>query len=601
MESNAIPERKDVPASDKWDLTTLFKTDQDWEKALAKIESDAKKVAAFQGKLASGPQDLLSALKAYEELWKNIELVDSYAGLLHTADEGDEKSTDMEGRSEMATAKASALTSFFDSELSSIPESDINSWIERDDFKDYKIYVQKLLRQKEHILSEKEERILALQSESGSTAEKTFSVAENVDINNLFGTITVDGKDLPLTQTTWSQFMENPDRAVREAAYKKFYKNFEDHQNILAGLYAGSVNQDVFVARARGYKSSLDAALFGNKVPESVYRNLIDTVHKNFGPLRKYYSIRKRALGVKELRHYDVYVPLVPNVSTKTSYDEAVEICREALAPLGKDYTDILCGGLKGGWVDRYENKGKRSGAFSNGSYTGYPYILLNYKDSIIRDVFTMAHEGGHSMHSWYSAKSNPFMQYNYTIFEAEVASTFNEELVFQHLIKKADKPEMRTYLLAMRAADIMATLHRQTMFAEYELKTHELVENGTPLSAPLLRKVYRGLLEEYFGPEMVFEENSDMEGLRIPHFYSAFYVYKYATGISAAMALADRVTKGGEAERNDYFNFLKSGGSRYPIESLKVAGVDMESPAPVQAALDKFAAIIDELDKCIK
>ena len=262
MNTNAIPERKDVPASDKWDLTTLFKSDADWEKALAKIEGDAKKVAAFQGKLAAGPNELLDALKAYEELWKNIELVDNYASLLKTSDEGDEKYSDMEGRAEMATSKAAALTSFFDSELSAIPDADINSWIERDDYKDYKIYVQKLLRQKEHILSEKEERILALQSESGSTPEKTFSVAENVDINNLFGTINVDGKDLPLTQTTWSQFMENPDRSVREKAYKQFYKNFESHQNILASLYAGSVNQDVFIARARGYKSSLAQVLF---------------------------------------------------------------------------------------------------------------------------------------------------------------------------------------------------------------------------------------------------------------------------------------------------------------------------------------------------
>ena len=292
MNSNTIPERKDVPASDKWDLTTLFKTDNDWEAALAKIESDAASVEAFQGKLASGAETLLAALKAYEALWKNIELVDNYASLLKTADDGDEKATDMEGRAEMATSKASALTSFFDSELSAIPDADILAWIERDDFKDYKVYVQKLLRQKEHILSQKEERILALQSESGGTAEKTFSVAENVDINNLFGTINVDGKDLPLTQTTWTQFMENPDRSVREKAYKQFYKNFEDHQNILANLYAGSVNQDVFIARARGYKSALSAALFGNKVPESVYRNLIDTVHKIFGPLRKYYSIR---------------------------------------------------------------------------------------------------------------------------------------------------------------------------------------------------------------------------------------------------------------------------------------------------------------------
>ncbi len=597
MADEKIPLRNEIPESDKWDLTTLFKNDSDWENALSQIERDANAVARFQGTLGESAETLLAALKAYEALWKNVELVDNYASLMHNADEGDERATNMEGRANMASTKASAQVSFFDSELAAISQEKISEWIERDDFRDYKIFIQKLLRAREHILSEKEERILALQGESALTAYKTFSVMENVDLNNLFGSVEVDGKKLPLTQTTWTEFLENPNREIREKTYKQFYGVFEQHQNTLANLYAGSVNQDVFESRARGYKSSLDAALFGNKVPESVYRNLIETVHKNFPALHKYYSIRKRVLGVEELRHYDVYVPLVKDVQTKTSYDEAVEICREALAPLGSEYTDTLCAGLKGGWVDRYENRGKRSGAFSSGAYTGYPYILLNYKDSIIRDVFTIAHEGGHSMHSYYSAKSNPFMQYNYTIFEAEVASTFNEELVFRHLLKNAKDSAMKNYLLAMRASDILATLHRQTMFAEYELKCHELVEGGTPLSAPVLRKTYRDLLEQYFGSEMHFEEASDMEGLRIPHFYSAFYVYKYATGISAALALAERVCSGGKTERDDYFAFLKSGGSRYPIESLKVAGVDMESVAPVQAALDKFSQIVDELD----
>ncbi|MBQ9622387.1 MAG: oligoendopeptidase F, partial [Treponema sp.] len=266
--------------------------------------------------------------------------------------------------------------------------------------------------------------------------------------------------------------------------------------------------------------------------------------------------------------------------------------------PLVKSYPFILCAGLNNGWVDRYENKGKRSGAFSSGAYTGYPYILLNYKTDSIRDLFTMAHEGGHSMHSYYSKTNNPFMCYNYTIFEAEVASTFNEELVFEYLLREAKTPEMKAYLLSMRADDILATLHRQTMFAEFELKAHELVESGTPLSAQVLRKIYRELLEQYFGPEMVFEPESDMEGLRIPHFYGAYYVYKYATGISASLALAKRVTQGGEAEREDYFKFLKSGGSRYPIESLKVAGVDMSTTEPVQAALDVFANLVAELEK---
>ena len=436
--------------------------------------------------------------------------------------------------------------------------------------------------------------------QTAETPYTAFSVLTNVDINKTFGTVNVDGEEKPLTETTWSVFLHSQDRKVREEAYKKFYAKFEEHQNSIAALYAGSVNQDIFSVRARGYDSSLHQALYGNKVPLSVYHNLIDCIHKNLDTLHEYYSLRKKVLGVKELRHWDVYVPLVKSVETKTSYEEAVEICRKALAPLGKEYTDRLCDGLLNGWADRYENVGKRSGAFSSGCYIGNPYILLNYKDDVIRDVFTMAHEGGHSMHSWYSVHNNPFMSYDYTIFEAEVASTFNEELVFKYLLENAKSKEMKAYLLSMRADDILATLHRQTMFAEFELKAHEAVENGTPLTAELLRKIYRDLLELYFGPEMVFESNSDLEGLRIPHFYTAFYVYKYATGISAALALAKRVTEGGEKEREDYFRFLKSGGSRYPIESLRVAGVDMESTEPVQAACDTFKAIVDELKQIL-
>lgn len=595
-----ILERKDVKDEYKWDLSTLYKSDDDWEKALASLSDLTKKAASFKGKLGESKETLLSAIKAVEALNMEAETVANYASLKHSADVGDSDAMDKEGRAMMALTASDTELSFFDPELQSIDDEKINSWIEDNSFDDYRIFLKKLLRAKPHILSEKEERIMALQGESGETAQNTFELLTNVDLD--FGTVKdSDGKEKKLTQSTYSSFMENPDRKIREEAYKKFYGEFEAHANTIASLYAGSVNNDIFYARARGYKSSLDAALFSNKVDESVYRNLIETVHKNLPALHRYYSLRKKILGVEELRHYDVYAPLVNNVDTKTTYEEAVEICREAMAPLGKEYTDTLCGGLLGGWVDRFENKGKRSGAFSSGCYRGYPYILLNYKDDVIRDVFTMAHEGGHSMHSWYSARNNPFMQYNYTIFEAEVASTFNEELVFEYLLKKAENAgdtNMKKYLLAMRANDILATLHRQTMFAEFELKCHEMVENGTPLSAENLRKTYRELLELYFGPKMHFEENSDMEGLRIPHFYNAFYVYKYATGISAALALAKRVTEGGEAEKEDYFKFLKSGGSRYPIESLKVAGVDMSSSQPVQDALDVFAGLVDELEK---
>lgn len=600
MSNTTIPARKDIPESDKWDLSSIYKSNEEWEENLKVLPSLTEKVVQYKGRLGESSDVLLEALKALEEAELRMETVYHYASLQHEADEDDSSATDRDGRAMMAYTRMMSDLSFIDPEIQSVDETKLREWISLPEFKDYKIYIEKLLHFKKYILSEKEERILSLQMQPAQTPYNAFSVLSNVDMNKTFGTVNVCGENRPLTETTWSVFMENQDRKVREEAYKKFYKKFEEHQNTIAALYAGNVNQDVFLMRARGYSSSLEMALFGNKVPVSVYHNLIDCVHKNLAPLHEYYALRKKVLGVEELRHYDVYVPLVKSVETKTSYDEAVEICRKALSPLGTEYTDRLCDGLKNGWVDRYENVGKRSGAFSSGSYIGNPYILLNYKDDVIRDVFTMAHEGGHSMHSWYSVHNNPFMCYDYTIFEAEVASTFNEELVFEYLLKNAETKEMRAYLLSMRAGDILATLYRQTMFAEFELKAHELVEGGTPLTAELLRKIYRELLELYFGPEMHFEPNSDMEGLRIPHFYSSFYVYKYATGISAALALAKRVTEGGAKEREDYFAFLKSGGSRYPIESLRIAGVDMEKTKPVQDACDEFAKVIAELKEIL-
>ena len=600
MSNTTIPARKDIPESDKWDLSSIYKSNEEWEENLKVLPSLTEKVVQYKGRLGESSDVLLEALKALEEAELRMETVYHYASLQHEADEDDSSATDRDGRAMMAYTRMMSDLSFIDPEIQSVDETKLRKWISLPEFKDYKIYIEKLLHFKKYILSEKEERILSLQMQPAQTPYNAFSVLTNVDMNKTFGTVNVCGEERPLTETTWSVFMENQDRKVREEAYKKFYKKFEEHQNTIAALYAGNVNQDVFLMRARGYSSSLEMALFGNKVPVSVYHNLIDCVHKNLVPLHEYYALRKKVLGVDELRHYDVYVPLVKSVETKTSYDEAVEICRKALSPLGTEYTDRLCDGLKNGWVDRYENVGKRSGAFSSGSYIGNPYILLNYKDDVIRDVFTMAHEGGHSMHSWYSVHNNPFMCYDYTIFEAEVASTFNEELVFEYLLKNAETKEMRAYLLSMRAGDILATLYRQTMFAEFELKAHELVEGGTPLTAELLRKIYRELLELYFGPEMHFEPNSDMEGLRIPHFYSSFYVYKYATGISAALALAKRVTEGGAKEREDYFAFLKSGGSRYPIESLRIAGVDMEKTKPVQDACDEFAKVIAELKEIL-
>ena len=598
MEAKKIPLRNEIPENDKWDLTTLYKTDADWEKDLEKISPIATEIATFKGTLADSPENLLGALKKLSELEQICEVAGSYAFLLTAGDAGESKFQEMQGRYIMVATAAETEFSFLIPEIQAIPEDKISAWIEREDFADYAIWLKKLLRLKPYILSEKEERLLTLQGETSRTAKKAFNMLTNVDMD--FGTVKTDDAEIPLSQSTYSVLLENPNREIRRTAYNQFYGVFEKHKNTIASLYEGSVNQDIFEARSRGYSSARSMALFPDRVPESVYDNLISAVRQELPVLHRYYSLRKKVLKLDELRHYDVYVPLTSDVKTNISYEESVEIIRKALSPLGTEYTDTLCTGLLNGWVDRYENKGKRSGAFSAGAYTGYPYILLNYKSDVLRDVFTMAHEGGHSMHSYYSAKSNPFMQYDYTIFEAEVASTFNEQLVFDYLLKNAETPEMKAYLLSSRASDILATLHRQTMFAEFEKQTHELVESGTPLSVDVLRSTYRKLLQDYFGPEMVFEDASDLEGLRIPHFYNAFYVYKYATGISAALALADRVTSGGAKEREDYFSFLKSGGSRYPVDSLKVAGVDMESVEPVQAALKKFEQLVEQLEKIL-
>lgn len=595
MKNNSIPDRADVPAKDKWDLSSLYMSDSDWESDLSIIPDLADELLAFKGKLAESADTMRNALDTYCQLLMTMETTGNYAFLLTSADAEDSGNQDKYGRYMMICSAAEAKISYFIPELQAIPDDEMKKRMERPDFADYRIWLEKKARMKPYILSDKEERIMALQSETGETAKHTFEMLSHTDLN--FGKIKTKEGMKPLTQSSWSSFMENPDREIRRKAYKKFYGTFDANKNTIASLYAGSVNQDVFEARARGFDSVRQMRLFPDKVDESVYDNLVHTVRENLEPLHKYYSIMKKMLGVDELRHYDVYVPLIPEVSKVTPYEDAVEIIRNALAPLGKEYTDTLCHGLLSGWVDRYENKGKQSGAFSSGTYVGEPFILTNYKPDVLGSIFTLAHEGGHSMHSWYSKRSNVFMSYDYTIFEAEVASTFNEQLVYQYLMKTAKDEKLKKYLIAMRAGEILATLYRQTMFAEFEHTAHVLVEQGKPLSADVLRAEYRKLLEAYFGPEMHFEKTSDLEGLRIPHFYRAYYVYKYATGISASLALAKRVTEGGEAEKEDYFKFLKSGGSRYPIEALKIAGVDMSSSAPVQAACDTFADLVRQME----
>ncbi len=591
--SKEIPLRSQVKETDKWDLSSLYPCDEAWETDLAKLQKKIDEAGKFKGTLGKDPENLLSAMKWISDAFMLAEQVYVYASLKSSAESNDPENQRKIGVVSQVYTNLVAATSYMDPEILEI--KNIEKWIENKAFDDSRVYLKKILRQKEHTLSPKEEEILAKQSELQSTPQRAFSMLTNVDMD--FGK--VDGT--PLSQSTWSQFMINPDRDLRRRAYDQFYATYQGHEQTIATLYAGSVKQDIFNARVKGFDTALDAALYRDDVPKSVYTGLIDAVHKAFPSLHRYYALRKKIMGVDELRHYDVYVPLVSSIKTHKTYEEAAEIVRQALAPLGEDYVKTIYKGITTDrWVDRYENKGKRSGAFSSGGFIGAPYILLNYKEDVIGDVFTLAHEGGHSMHSYYSKRNNPFLCYDYTIFEAEVASTFNEQLVARYLINNAESETMKTYIIAKQIDDIIATLFRQTMFAEFELLCHTQQENGQPLTASTMRKTYRGLLEAYFGPDMVFEENSDLEGLRIPHFYNAYYVYKYSTGISAAIALSERVVNGGEQELQDYLGFLKSGGSKFPIQTLKGAGVDMSTQAPVEAATRKFANLLDQFEKLI-
>ena len=501
MSQDKIRARNEIAKEDTWDLSKLFANNKEWEAGLSEFVTRAERIPSYRGSLGASAENMAAWLVFSKDLGILEEKLGYYAELRQTEDEGDNAARTMTGKFTMAASKAQAASAWSAPEIMSIPDADMERFMASPLLDEYRIYLKKLLRHKPHILSDKEERILALHSEGEGVSSDTFSVLTNVDID--FGLIdTAEGKR-PLSQSTWSVFMENPDRELRRHVYETFYHQFDSHKNTISSLLAGQVKLDVIHARIRGFSSARAAALFNDDVDEKVYDNLIDTIGNNLAPLHRYYSLRKKALKLPELRHYDVYTPL--NLEQKaagaakktTPWNEAVDLITAALAPLGEEYTCTLRSGLLGRWADRYENRGKRSGAFSAGSFTGEPYILMNYKEDSIRDVFTLAHEGGHSMHSYYSAKNNPFTHYRYTIFEAEVASTFNEELLFRHLRDSSDS--LKLYLVNKRVDELLATLYRQTMFAEFEKRTHQLEEEGTPLTVDVMRQEYMKLQEKYF------------------------------------------------------------------------------------------------------
>ena len=582
-------DRKDQKIENTWDLSALSPSGEAWEKDMKKLSKLFSKASHFKGHLGDSSDSLYEALSYYRDTSLEAERLGSWAYLMYETDGTDGGNMRRLGMYQAEAAAFSEKFSYFTPELLSIDESKLNEWMKEKRFKEFRIWMKKALREKAHVLSEKEERLLSLYVPVSGSMQKAFMDLNNSDLD--FGEINGE----KLTHGTYPIFIRTQDESIREKAYRQYYKGYDDHKHTIADLYSSSVNEDIFQARARGFRSSLDAALFPDRIPSSVYRSLIASVHDAFPVLHEYYRVKAKVLGKEKLHHWDCYMPMVEGCASHHTYEEAVSLISEAVRPLGDEYRNTLVKGLtEDRWVDRYENKGKRSGAFSAGGYIGNPYILTNYEEDVLDSVFTLIHEGGHSMHTWYSVRNNPYMCYNYSIFEAETASTFNESLLADYLMKNSDNDE-KAYIIGKRLDDIVATLFRQTMFAEFELIIHEKAERREPVTLDTLRNEYRKLLEAYFGHMMIFEDVSDLEGLRIPHFYTAFYCYKYATGISAAIALSERVLSGGEKERNEYLSFLSSGGSKYPIESLKKAGVDMSTPEPVKKAAEYFGKLLDE------
>jgi oligoendopeptidase F len=594
----AIPTRDQVALGDTWDLTALYATPAAWQADFEKLQQTYEQIAKWKGRVGASAESLREVLEFEKSLGLLIERLYHYASLKSSEDSSDAAHLAREGQLENLLTRVSESQAFVEPEIMAIDDGVFATLLKAPELADWVTPLRKRRRLKPHTLSEAEERLLALGSSALSGQRETFSQLTNVDMK--FGSVLDEkGEERPLSQSSWISFLVKRDAALRKRTFHKFYAEFDDHKFTLASTLANSVKADVFRARSRHYPSALEGALFCDDVPVSVYDNLVSSVRANLAPLFRYYALRKRVLGLSEIHQYDTYVPIVPNIETKVSFDEAIEQVITSLAPLGEEYCRVLGEGLRTGrWCDRYESKGKRSGAFSSSSYGNPPFILMNYKDDVFSDVYTLAHEAGHSMHSWYSQKTQPFQTYDYPIFLAEVASTFNEELLTHHLLETTTDKAMRAYLINRQIDDIRGTVYRQTMFAEFEKLIHAMEERGEPLTLDTFRQAYRGLLDAYFGPDFVIDPELELECLRIPHFYSAYYVYKYATGISAAVALSEQVLKTGDASR--FLGFLKSGGSEFPIPTLQKAGVDMSSPAPVEATLALFNRRVTELEELL-
>lgn len=595
--ASLLKSRTEVKQDDKWNVEALYANVDVWEKELQQVTHEKSALTKrFKGHLGEGPSLLKEALEAMLAFERKLDKLSTYSHLRHDEDVTVDSHKSSHARVMALLHDFREEMAWFEPEILALSTETTQRYLSSKELAPFKFYLEKIVRQKPHILSPDKEALLAMAGKALQAPPKAFSALNNADIK--FRSIKdSEGNEHELSHGLYQLYLRSPDRVLREHAFKEVLGQYFNMENTLAELLGGAVDAHVFNARARHFNTSLEAALFSFNVPTRVYTSLIQTVKAHLPSLHRYIALRKKVLNLKELHLYDMYVPLVPAVDIKMDYKDAEDYVIASVHPLGKEYQEELKAGFKNArWVDRFENKNKRSGAYSSGCYDSYPYILMNYR-GLLRDVFTLAHEAGHSMHSHLSKKTQAYHDSHYPIFLAEVASTFNEELLMHTLLKERTKQEEKVFLLNEKLEDIRATFFRQVMFAEFELLIHTLAESNIPLTPSLLKEKYLALNAEYFGKDAVIDPEIAIEWARIPHFYYNFYVYQYATGISAALSLSEKVLAGDLQARDSYLEFLKSGCRDFPIPLLQKAGVDMTTSAPIEATLRKFDNLVTELE----
>lgn len=594
-----MAQRNEIEQKYKWNIEAMYSDNESWNKDIEEALSKAKDYEKYQGKITESAATLLQALKDKDDMWLQLERAYVYARMKRDEDNRVSDYQAMTDKCFSVIAGMSAATSFFTPEFLESDEEYINKLIaEEPELEIYRHYIDEMFREKAHVLTKAEENIIAQFSEVTGAAGDIFTMLNNADMK--FGKITDEnGKEVELTHGNYITFMESHNREIRKDAFEHMYKAYMNNINTIATTYNYNVKADVINARMRKFGGAKEAALSSDNVSTDVYDNLIAVINENLPTLHRYLDIRKKLLGVDELKMYDVYVPLIEVPEKKVSFEEAVELANKALAPMGEEYLERMNAGINAGWIDVYENEGKTSGAYSFGSYDSMPYILMNYS-STLKDVFTLVHEMGHSMHSSYTREAQPFIYGSHSIFTAEVASTVNENLLMKYLLENEEDITMRKYLLNLYIEEFRTTVFRQTMFAEFEHLTHKAVEDGVGLTAEWLNNTYNELNSKYFGEALSEDEFIKYEWARIPHFYTAFYVYKYATGYSAASAISAKILAEGQPAVDAYKKFLTTGESDYPVELLKIAGVDMSKPEPINEAMEVFKSLVDEFEKLV-